>query len=380
MRRLICLLVFASLALAAQPTFALNAGTDVIVPAAARVATWVTDLYVLNPGSQSATVTIYWMVRNQANPNPENVVYVLAPGESLVLPDVINQEFGLTEGEGAFRVVATAPVAVNARIYNQQSGVTFGQGFEGVPRAQAIVAGGTTDIVGLEENSSFRSNVVVMDASGSGCQVAMTLRNASGATVATRTYTLDGFEPALERLTRFPGVTTLDAGSLHAEVISGSAIVVGSKVDNDPATGDPTTLEGTFPSGGGIDGTYQLAIYDSALYATGGNLVIDGDDVTSLNATYTNWDKGDPLNPDCTLIFRWGGPDLGQHTLSEYTQGVGFQQSFTDSGTLAFTITFAVSGNQSITGTIAAVGSGFSGTESGCNGTFPALQLRGGKS
>jgi hypothetical protein len=40
---------------------------------------------------------------------------------------------------------------------------------------------------------------------------------------------------------------------------------------------------------GGIDGTYQFALYDSLLFAAGGNIVISGGQVTAIVGTYFNW-------------------------------------------------------------------------------------------
>lgn len=378
-RSITCLLFLGVVVGAAIPAVALNTGTDVIVPAAARAGTWVTDLYIMNPGSQTANITVYWLVRDQPNPSPVGQAYTLPPGQTLVLEDLIMDVFGLDDVGGAFRVVSDQDVVVNTRIFNDQSGVTFGQGFEGVPASMAIPAGGSTDIVGLTHNASFRTNVVVIDASGTGCTVQMSLRDTAGAEIASKTYTLGAYEPALEGINRFSGFSNFNQGTLHAEVTNGSAIVVASKVDNDSATGDPTTLEGWSSSCGDVDGTYQVSLYDNSGYATGGNMVIGGGSITAINASYTNWDKGDPLDPDCTLVFLWGSPEAGTHTLTEYGSGVTFAQTFTNSGTMTWTVTLTVADNQAMSGTVDAVGSNFTGEQAGCNGSFPQQQLLGGK-
>ena len=59
----------------------LTAGTDVLVPAAARAtgrndAQWIMDMYILNPGSAPANVTVYWLVRNRANTSPARRSYI----------------------------------------------------------------------------------------------------------------------------------------------------------------------------------------------------------------------------------------------------------------------------------------------------------------
>jgi hypothetical protein len=234
--------------LAAAPAAALSPGTDLLVPAAARVGSWVTDLYVLNPGSATATVTVYWLVRRQANPDPVHVEFTLAPGATRVLEDVIGEELGLATGEGAFRVVADAAVLVNARIYSQGQGETFGQGFEGIPAAAATAADESTDVVGLSANAQFRTNVYAL-AGGDGATLTLALRDPDGVEVASRTYTLGVYQPMLGNILNELGGPQFDQGSLHGTVAAGSAVVGASKVDN--ASEDPTTLEGSFPCTGG---------------------------------------------------------------------------------------------------------------------------------
>lgn len=390
----LCLLV-AMVVAGAVPALALNSGTDVLVPAAARGAglagsTWLTDLYILNPGTESVSATLYWLVRNQPNPTPASETFTVLGGETLVLADVIQQTFGLDSGNGAFRVVADGEVVVNSRIYNLQGAVTFGQGFAGVPRAAAVAAGGSTDVVGLAQNASFRTNLVLIDASGTGATVSLSLRTPAGTEIASGSFTLGGFEPRLFPVTTLGASLAFDEGTLHAEVTDGAAIVVASKVDNDQATGDPTTLESWSPLGAaaGTDGTYQVAIYDAIGYATGGNLVIVADEVTSLDATFSNYDKLDGQgNAACPYLFYLGGTFAPPYTLADMEQGVSWTQPYPGAGdgSITFTVQLTVSNGISIAGTVDAEGSGFTtdpitGDDmTGCNGTFPPQQLFGGK-
>ena len=373
---LLCLLVLS----AAVPAFALTPGTDVLVPAAARVATWITDLYVMNPGDTSVNVTVYWLVRNQANPNPISISLVLQPGETAVLEDLIESEFGLSEGAGAFRVVATGSVVVNSRIYSLQGGVTFGQGFEGVPASMATTT--STDIVGLAKTAAFRSNFYGL-AGANGATLQASLRDADDVVIANKNYTLGAYQPMLVNVTDFAaGLADFEYGTVHVNVTSGSAVVGASKADNDPATGDPTTLESWTPegAGGSADGTYQFAIYDSLDYAAGGNLVIEGGEVTEINGTYMNWDKLDGGDPACTLIFLWGGAMSPAIDVDDFATGVVLENTYPDSGEMTWTFQFEVVENIGLTGTLAATGADFTGDQSGCNGSFPTLDFEGGKS
>jgi len=384
MRRWITALVLVGVIASAGPVAALTAGSDVVVPAAARIPTagWFTDMFILNPNSSQVSVTLYWLVRDQANSNPLSTSLTIGPGETVVLVDVISEELGIDErAEGAFRIVADMPVVVNSRIFNSDGAATFGQGFEGIPLEMATAAGDEAQVVGLTFNASFRSNVYGT-AGPDGATVTFTLREPSGGNIATRNRTFDEWEPFLENVdSLFSNVNQFDDATLFVAVTQGSAVVGASKVDN--ASTDPTTLESTAECAGGgaasVDGTYQFALYDMVGYATGGNIVVSGDEVTAINGTYTNWDKIDGAgDPECPLLFLWG-LGLTPADVDDFADGVTFSDSFTDSGTLTWTVEFTIDDGMALTGSVTAEGSGFSGQDAGCNGTFPALTLLGGK-
>jgi hypothetical protein len=381
MRRLIIAFVALALAATAAPVFALNSGTDVIVPAAGRGAPWGTDLYIANPGDTTVNGSVFWLVRGQANPSPASFTFSVAPGATAVYEDVILAEFGLASANGAFFVQADGPVIVNSRIFASDGSSTFGQGFEGVPVPGATQTGGTATVVGLSFNSSFRTNVYAT-AGADGATLALDLLDPEGSSFASAGLTLGAWEPYLRRVDQlFSGVANFDNATLVARVTAGSAVVGASKVDN--ASTDPTTLESDATAGGSasVDGTYQISIYDSAFFAAGGNIVIADGVVTQINGTYFNWDKLEGGEAACTLQFLWG-IGMSPTPLADFADGVTFSDSYTStgSGVMEWTVTFTVENNMVIDGTVAAEGSDFTDpSELGCNGTFPALTLMGGK-
>jgi hypothetical protein len=373
------------LTVAASPLFALNPGQDIIVPAAGRGGGWVTDLYVSNPGDFTVSVTVEWLVRNQANPNPNGISFDLPAGATEILDDVIFNDFNLTSAGGAFRVTADGDVAVNSRIYfdDTDNSQTFGQGFEGVPTWAATQSGGTATVVGLTYNDAFRTNVYAT-AGANGAIVQFRLVDPDGAVIATASLTLDAYQPYLRRVDQlFSGLQNFDNATLIAEISEGSggsAVFGASKVDN--ISTDPTTLESTATGGGGgIDGTYQFAVYDSLSFAAGGNLMISGGEVTAIVGTYFNWDKGDPQNPDCTLLFQWG-QGLTDAPVGDFADGVTFSDSYqsTGSGVMTWTLTFEPGDGADLSGSLEATGSEFTGQDTGCNGEFPTLNFFAGKS
>ena len=225
----------------------------------------------------------------------------------------------------------------------------------------ATQTGGTATVVGLSYNSAFRTNVyatagadgATMDVSsarsrGHGLRRPQTSSSAPGSPISDGSTSSSPASP----------ISTTRHSS--ADVTAGSVVVGASKVDN--ASTDPTTLESDATAGGStsVDGTYQISIYDSALFAAGGNFVIADGVVTQINGTYFNWDKLDGGEPACTLQFLWG-LGMSPTPLADFASGVTFSDSYasTGSGVMEWTVTFTVSDNMVIDGTVAAVGSDF---------------------
>ena len=384
MRKL--LIMIALVTMATGSVFALNPGQDIIVPAAGRGGPWVTDLYVMNPGSTVVTGSIFWLVRDQGNPSPASISFSLAPGATEILEDVILNDFGQSSAGGAFRVTASAEVIVNSRIYAADGDATFGQGFEGVPTWAATMEGQIASVVGLSSNSSFRTNIYAT-AGANGATIMFQLLDPSGNVFATKSQPLTVWEPYLKRVDQiFPNAPSFDNATLTAEVNAGAAVVGASKVDN--ISTDPTTLESSAAGGGGIDGTYQFSLYDQLLFASGGNIEISGGQVTAINGTYFNWDKLDDDNFSvCTNLFLWGN-NLIPASVGDFADGVTFADTYLadpDSdppfagGTMTYTVEFEPGEGSTLVGSVTAVGSEFSGADALCNGDFPPLVFMAGK-
>jgi hypothetical protein len=393
MRRWIAALTFLAV-LVATPALALNSGTDILVPAAGRGAPWVTDLYVMNPGSSTLSVTVSWLIRGQANPAPDTYQFNLLAGETAILDDVILNQFGFSSGRnasGAFLVQASGAVIVNSRIYSDDGSATFGQGFEGVPVWAATSAGSTTNTVGLSKNAAFRTNVYAT-AGADGASIEFRLLEPDGDPLATANLVLEGWEPYLRRVDQlFNNLGDFDNATLEAKVNAGSAVIGASKVDQ--ASTDPTTLESEATGGGSIDGYYHFGVYDSYSLAAGGYIVIENGQVVDVFGTYFNYDKVDEQQQTaCAVIFDWG-LDLSSflplpvEDFDPANGGFEFTEDYTTVGLgrMNFTVEFEIDGNLALAGVMGAVGDSFSDDpdecidDTGCNGEFPDLVLMGGK-
>ena len=227
MRRLVIIIALVTVALAA-PVDALTEGTEIFVPAGFRGAgaadsQWITTLYIHNPGSSTATVQIQLLQRNAANPSPDSETLDILPGETAVLDDIIQTLFGRATFQAAFRILSDEPVVVNGAILNVAGGQEFAQSFEGVPIGLATGAGADSIVVGMKNNADYRTNVYLIDATGSGSTTTLELLDSSGAVIATTQRTLGAWEPQLPRVQDLFGASFDDA-SMRISVSSGAVI------------------------------------------------------------------------------------------------------------------------------------------------------------
>ena len=377
------LVLFVVLATAPQ-ALAITPGSDLIVPGAARTGPWVDDLYINNPGSSRVSVEVFWLERGQANPDPVSRAYDIGPGATLILQDVIHQDFGMDSGNGAFRITSdggdvVANLIAFAVIDDEFGERTLGSGFEAVPASAATSAGESATLMGIVATGDFRTNLFAT-AGPEGVTMELDLLDPWGPIINTATVTLGAYEPWLSGVTRLWDIDTLLNGTARVRVISGSVVILGSKIDNHRMSQDPTTLEASFASAPtSPDGTYHFALYDSLSFASGGNVVIAGSAVESLTGTYINFDKVDDQGePECPLIFMWGDA-LAPALIADFATGVQFTDSYPDGGEMSWTVTFIIDANLGFSGTVEAVGSGFTGVDEDCNGSFPTLEFEGGK-
>jgi hypothetical protein len=384
MQRTTFRLVLLVLLVTASQVSAITPGSDLIIPGAARTGPWVDDLYINNPGSSRVSVEVFWLERGQANPSPVSRSYDIGPGATLILQDVIHQDFGMDSGNGAFRITSNggdvvANLIAFAVIDDEYGERTLGSGFEAVPASAATSAGESATLMGIVATADFRTNLFATAGAG-GVTMELDLLDPWGPVIETVTVTLGAYEPWLSRVTRLWDIDTLLNGTARVRVISGSVVILGSKIDNHRMSQDPTTLEASFASApASPDGTYHFALYDSLSFASGGNVVIEDGTVESLTGTYINFDKVDDQGePECPLIFMWGDA-LEPASINDFSDGVEFTDSYPDGGEMNWSVTFTIDANLGFSGTVEATGSGFSGVDEACNGIFPALEFEGGK-
>ncbi len=384
MKHIAIFVVVLALLVAAVPSLAITPSDDLLIAGAARTRLWVDDLYISNPGDDTVTVNVMWLVRNQANLDPETRTFDIGPKATHILGDVILTTFGMNRGNGAFRITSEggeviANLIAVAVIEDENGSRTLGSGFEGIPASAATSAGQTTTLMGIVATSRFRTNLFAT-AGANGVTMELDLLDPWGPVIDTVAVTLEPYEPWLSEVTDLWDIDDLTNATAAVRVTSGSVVILGSKIDNHELSQDPTTLEPSFGVGAeSLEGTYQFALYDSLAFASGGNLVIDDGAVTAINGTYVNFDKADDQGEaECSLIFQWGF-DFTPAGVESFANGVEFSDTYPDGGEITWTVTFTIDDNLGFTGLLDAIGENFTGADTGCNGAFPSLLFEGGK-
>ena len=169
-----------------------------------------------------------------------SVLYVLQPGETRVIPDLL-PSMGLT-GLGSLDIVPEdalpAPLVV-VRVFNDAGALgTTGFSEEPVVPANALAAGERAILVTPPDTALYRYNVGVRSL-GAGATLSITVRNAAGTVTRslTRSYPSSYFEQR-DSGSFLEGEPVAANDTITIQVVSGRAIVYGATIDN--RTNDPS--------------------------------------------------------------------------------------------------------------------------------------------
>jgi hypothetical protein len=236
-------------------------GVDLYVPAVGHglgavsngvQAWWRGDVWVFNPSAtQSATVDIFLLLRNQGNPNPAVRRITVTAGETRYLPDIVFNNFGADNTFGALRIVSNIPVVVSGRSYDANVTVvnkgqgTAGQFFSGVPANLAIGLGDSTDIIGLDQDGFqtsglWRSNLAFVETTGNPVDLTVSRIDSNGSQVGSINQHLEGRQVSQINYVITAIVNTTDTNQrIRVTVTGGSGRVITNASRLDNRTGDP---------------------------------------------------------------------------------------------------------------------------------------------
>jgi len=225
-----------------------------LLPSSARApgqggAFYSTALSIGNRGAAEARYRLKFLGNNaDGTGGPVSSEFVLGPNQSVTYDDVLGSVFNKTSDYGAIRL--TANVAT-LNVLGQTStpdptkpGGTFGQSVPAFAAADLLTAGGARSIVGIRQDGSFRTNLVLANAGTSPVTVNGTLFSASGAVLGTGQWTLPPL--GMTQVTGLVGAVGASGNVRDAQLLLSTSTAGGTfaayAVVIDNVTNDPRTL------------------------------------------------------------------------------------------------------------------------------------------
>jgi len=248
MRRMIWGLLLALFAAVPNANALRIEDTTVVIPIIGRFngvppSIWRTDLFIGNPYTQVATVTVKFYVAGGAT---QQRTFTIQPFGSLTLPDVVLNTFGLTTAAGELEITSPTSVEARARIFNAGSSVgEFGQAVPGIGKAQLRIESYVYGVSGL---SGSRCNAGVANPNDTPISLQLEIRSGSGSTLYIQSGITLGAHQYLQYNDIFStfGITPQDNVSVLFSTAENPIYGFASIVRND--SGDPIFLFGTGPN------------------------------------------------------------------------------------------------------------------------------------
>jgi hypothetical protein len=204
-----------------------------------------TDLTIANTGAGDVTYTLKFLGNNtDGRPGAERT-FTLAAGRSASYRDFLGTVFSLTNAFGAVRISASAPtLAILSQTSTPFASGTVGQVIPVAPGSEFITAGTSRSIVGVRENASFRTNLVLANATEVPLDVDVAVVDESGAPLASQRFSLPPL--GMTQATRVVRAIGLGGDVNGARLVlstptpGGAFVAYASLIDN--GTNDPRTL------------------------------------------------------------------------------------------------------------------------------------------
>jgi streptogramin lyase len=215
-------------------------GTSFVIPIAGAVAgaggkSFVSDLYLSNPGSSSATVGITYLPIAGSGPTQTQAL-ILPAGTSQALLDFLPSLFGITSGQGAVLLSSSVPFAAAARVASRVEAGDYG-GFAAAIPASAGIQNGSAIAIGLPQTSERRTNLLLYNAGAEG-SIAVTGFRADGSQAGPISVALGAQEPGrLNSVFAALGVPNQEGGRIRIDVPAGMNVYAWT-AEVDGQTGD----------------------------------------------------------------------------------------------------------------------------------------------
>jgi hypothetical protein len=228
-----------------------------VVPSVGRLAGgfgsfWRTDLIVRNPSTERISVLARFVPGSSGESSATQPVerrIELGPSEIWLYPDVLGAIFQVARGSGALFLIPDGDVAITAtsRTYTASPQGTYGMGIGAVDFFAAAGARFPLSFSGALQGVDFRTNLVAVDTSGRGSDVAVRVPEAGDTVRPDFSFRAPaGGQAQLNGLGQALDVPPDRSGALVVQPLSGELVASVVAIDN--RTNDPTWFPPDLPS------------------------------------------------------------------------------------------------------------------------------------
>jgi hypothetical protein len=225
--------VATSVPVAASPSSVIPIAGAVV---AAGGRSFVSDLYLSNPGTAAASVTITYVPIAGSAPSQTQTV-TLAAGASRSLADFLPSLFGIAAGQGSVLLDSDVPIAAGARIASRYPFGDYGGFAAALPTGSGIQNGSAIGI-GLPQTPQRRTHLLLYNGGTAG-SIAVTGFRADGSQVGPIDVTLGDHEGGrLDSVFAALGVPDQAGGRIRVDVPAGMNLFAWT-AEVDATTGDP---------------------------------------------------------------------------------------------------------------------------------------------
>jgi hypothetical protein len=180
----------------------LGANGNWLLPSSAHAtgqknAFYTTDLTIGNTGTTAATVTLKFLGHELDGRGGPQVIRTIPANSAVTYADVLGSVFGVASDYGSILVTSNS---ASLKVLSQTSTPppdghgTFGQSVPAAGAADCVTLATPKALVGLRQDSAFRTNAVIANATDQPAHVDLTLKSETGATLGTGAYDLQPYE------------------------------------------------------------------------------------------------------------------------------------------------------------------------------------------
>jgi len=118
------------------------------------------DLAILNPPENpDAHLRLYFLEQGANNSDVSGEAFVLPPGHSTFVQDIVQSFFGIDAGVGAVLAASDHPLIISSRIYDGGGRGSFGQYLGAEPSISGLHNTQQARLIQLSQSGNFRTNV-----------------------------------------------------------------------------------------------------------------------------------------------------------------------------------------------------------------------------